>query len=354
VTRIVPRVEMDSWKLPWAGLLGVIALSACADSGQVLLVHSPLDSEALEWLEQGYEAHRPDIDVRWIQIPPEETLRLLREGPREEWPDVWLGAPAWYLAAAAGEERLATASPDWARDLGSDVRDSAGRWFGVLLDPLVIAFDRDQVSLSQAPRDWIDLFHPRWAGDVVVPDAPGTVAGSLLVGAPMARDVLQGGDGTGGLDWLRRLDATVGEYNGDEADAAGRLARGQGTFAVLRLSTVVDAMDRDERLAWRVPESGTPVLVEGVARVAGSGAGPTGELLLEWVGTPEVMRELAYRLRRLPVLPVRDDAPAPAYAAQARTGLRAWPTDSDTLAAYLEPWVERWRSDVRGTAPRIY
>lgn len=336
------------------GFFGVAALSACADSGPVLLVHSPLDADVLDWVEQGYEAHRPDVDLRWIQIPSDETLRLLREGPAEEWPDVWLGAPAWILAKAAGEDRLTATSATWARDTGSDVRDPTGRWIGVLLDPLVIAFDRDQVSLGQAPRDWIDLFHPRWAGDVLVPDAPGSLAGALLVGTLMGRDLLEGGDGSGGLDWLRRLDATVREYPADEATVARYLIQGRGSFAVLRMSAAVHGVESSERLAWRLPETGTPVLVQGVALVAGSLATRDGEAFVEWLGRPEVMSEVAARQRQLPVLPVRDDTSTPASLVRARAGLRAWAMDADTLAIYLERWVERWRSEVRGAASRIF
>jgi iron(III) transport system substrate-binding protein len=353
VTRALRRAERDWGKHLWTGLLAVTPW-ACSDSRQVLLVHSPLDTETLDWVEQRYEADHPDTDLRWIQIPPEETLRLLREGAAEEWPDLWWGAPAWLLATAAGEDRLASASPTWAGDVGDEVRDPAGRWIGVLLDPLVMAFDREQVSLGQAPRDWIDLFHPRWAGELLVPDAPGTLSGSLLVGTLMGRDVLQGGDGSDGLDWLRRLDATVSEYPGDEEDAARRLGRGEGAFAVLRLSTAVQAGARRESVVWRVPETGTPVLVEGAARVAGSMAGPAAEEFLEWLGSGGVMQDVATRLRRLPVFPTGADTSEPAFLALDRVTLRIWPMDADSAAVHLESWIERWREQVRGAAPRIF
>jgi hypothetical protein len=81
----------------------------------------------LDWVEQRYEADHPDTDLRWIQIPPEETLRLLREGAAEEWPDVWWGAPAWLLATAAGEDRLAAAFAT-RRVVGSACSSTPSSW----------------------------------------------------------------------------------------------------------------------------------------------------------------------------------------------------------------------------------
>ncbi|MEJ2203981.1 MAG: ABC transporter substrate-binding protein [Gemmatimonadota bacterium] len=341
-------------RLLWGTLATTTLAAACTDARPVLLVHSPLQVRGLEWMEERFEADWPNVDLRWIQVPPEETLRLLREGPAEEWPDVWWGAPSWVLARAAGEGRLAAASPSWLDDAGVDVRDPARRWIGVLLDPLVIAFNRDTVSLGQAPRDWIDLLHPRWAGEVVVPDAPGSVAGSVLVGAVVGRDVAKGRDGTGGLDWLRRLDATVAAYPADEGTVVQRLVRGQETLAVLRLSTAVQAAEDDGRLAWRLAGSGAPVVLEGVALVAGTTAASEAEELVEWLGSPDVVGSVASRFHRLPALPGGDDAATPAALARARLDLRAWMTDADTLAAHLDEWIDRWRAEVREATPRVF
>lgn len=338
----------------WAVLAVVVLGWGCTDQRHVLLVHSPLDREGLGWMERRFEAHHPGVDLRWIQVPAEETLSLLREGSAEEWPDVWWGAPSWILAAASRESRLTAVSPSWLDDVERGLRDPADRWIGVLLDPLVIAFDRRRVSLGRAPRDWIDLFHPRWAGEVVVPDAPATLAGSVLVGTLVGRDVAEGGDGTGGFDWLRRLDATVAEYPADEPTAVRRLTRGQETFAILRMSTAAQAAERSDDLAWRLPESGVPVLVGGVAVVAGAAAPIEAEALVEWLGSPEEAVTVASRFRRWTALRGRDETSASTPLTQAGAELRAWVADADTLAAYLDDWIERWRTDVREASLRVF
>jgi iron(III) transport system substrate-binding protein len=305
----------------------------------------------LDWAEEGFEAAHPDVDLRWMQVASDETLRILREKKQEERPDVWWGAPSWLLAAAAQEDLLVAASPSWIQDVPAYARDAEGRWVGVALDPLVLAFDRDQVSLGRAPRDWIDVFHPRWQGEVVAPDAPATIAGSLLVGSMVGRDLATGGDGLGGLDWLRRLDATVEEYAGSEGDVAARLVRGQATIGILRLSAARAVQHSDSSIVYRLAEAGTPVLVEGVAVPAGVTDLAVAGSFVEWLGSSGPSLDAALRFSRMPVRRDVGGAVAPDWLVEASAALQPWVAPSEFLGAHLDAWIERWGDEVRRRSP---
>jgi ABC-type thiamine transport system substrate-binding protein len=83
-------------------------------------------------------------------------------------------------------------------------------------------------------------------------------------------------------------------------------------------------------------------------------AGPAAAEFLEWLGSGGVMQDVATRLRRLPVFPTGADTSEPAFLALDRATLRIWPMDADSAAVHLESWIERWREQVRGAAPRIF
>lgn len=317
-----------------AGVLAVAALAAGCEAGPegVLVVYTPLDAPLVEAVEDGFEAAHPDVDVRMVALSGGHTLERLRAEKGGSQADVWWGATPRDLEAAAAEGLLEASSPSWAGSETGVASEAGAKWHTVAVSPFVFAFNVEETARSRMPRDWRDLFHPRWAGGVLLPDPLVHSATALLLGAWIVREEERTGDERAGFDWLLRLDRVAGDYAPDVDGVITRLRSGAGSVGILPLVEVTKA--RKDGRTWlehTMPESGSPVVTMGAALLAGREPGPQAGAFLEYLGGPEARAasEEAGWLTR----PV---------------GLTIWPVDHARLAADLDGWLERWRLEVRG------
>jgi len=335
----------------WGGLL--VALASCAAPPPTAVVYVSAVPDVAEWIEEAYRAAHPEETLRVEVLPGRAALERLRAESTAPVADVWLGAPSWLLATAAAEDLLAQAPPMWAGDVPEDMRDAQGRWTGWAADPMVLAFNPERVARSRAPSDWLEVLHPRWMQDVFLPDPRGSEAMEAFIGTRVARATTAAGDDTPGFDWLARLDAARKGYVTDPDELVRRLGMGEVTLAPLPLSSVQLAKERGRPVDFRVPRSGSPTLVRGVAAVAGGPHPPGGETFLAWLGTGEAWAAVARRFAHVPAVSGATEG-EPAWLTDVRPLLRLEVVPADTLAARLDGWLARWRDEVMARTNLIY
>jgi iron(III) transport system substrate-binding protein len=330
-----------------AALLVVGALGACRVPAHTVVVYSNLPPALLSFVEDAFEDAHPDVDVRTVALTPTEALDRLRDERTSPRADVWWGAPSSVLAVAATDSLLAETHPSWFGAVPSGVRDLSGRWLGSLEDPLVIAVNADSVGPEAAPRDWADLLRPGFRGRLLLPEPWRSEAGNILVSTRLATGTTLG-DTAEAWDWLRRLDAATGRYVASESDLVAQVAEGTATVGVARLSRVEGAIaGGDGRLAAYVPESGTPVLVQGIAVVAGGPDPQAAAEFVEWTGDPGVADGI---MERSHLIPARDDLEEepPEWLSKVLRTLRRQIVPADTLAVHLPAWLTWWSDHVKG------
>jgi hypothetical protein len=126
-------------------------------------------------------------------------------------------------------------------------------------DSLVLVANVREVPLHLLPPDWVDLFHFRFADEILTlaPDESPTVR-AFMEGV-MRTESRRTGAPDAGLDWLRRLDRVVLAYERDAADVRWRMRQGEAWMALLPSAEAGPLLER-----------------EGFQRVPlGSGADPT-------------------------------------------------------------------------------
>ena len=328
-------------------VLGVVGLGACRVPAHTVVVYSNLRPDLLAFVEGAFEDAHPDVDVRTESLSPTEALDRLRNERARPRADVWWGAPSGVLALAAADSLLAETHPSWFGAVPAEVRDPHGRWLGSLEDPLVIAVNQDSVGLDAAPRDWTDLLRPRFRGELLLPEPWKSEAGNILVATRLATGTTAG-DTAAAWDWLRRMDGAAGAYVASDSDLVAQVARGAARVGVARLSRVQGAIaGGNGQLAVHVPESGTPVLVQGIAMVAGAPDPEVAAEFVEWTGDPGVADGI---MERAHLMPARDDLEEdpPEWLSKVLQTLRRQIVPGDTLAVHLPAWLTWWSDRVRG------
>jgi len=336
-------------------LAAALALAGCdaGDGRTPLVVYSPHGRALLEAFEAKFEELYPDVDVQWIDMGSQEVLDRLRSERANPQADVWWGAPHGMFVTAADEGLLEPYTPEWAAALPEEARDEAGRWHGTYLTPEVIAYNTEAVPAADVPRDWDDVLDPRWKGQVLIRDPLASGTMRTIFGMILHRSIQATGDTAQGMDWLRRLDAQTKEYVLNPTLLYQKLARQEG------LVTLWDMPDIEELRArtglpidYVIPTSGTPLVVDGIAVVAGTRHPELARAFVDFVGGMDGVLLAARDFYRLPA---RADVPAdslPERLRAARERIVPEPLDWALLQRETPSWMRHWDEHVRGRGGR--
>src|SRR6185312_11143863 len=160
-------------------LLSVLSvLSSCSsDHRTPVVLYSPHGRDQLTLLEHAFEAKRPDIDVRWLDMGSQEILDRLRFERVNPQADVWFGGPTTIFDRGVHDSLLAPYRPAWAEHVGPGGVGPGDLYYPVYRTPVVIAFNSRLLSRDRAPKDWDEVLDPRWRDKVLIRDpmASGTM-----------------------------------------------------------------------------------------------------------------------------------------------------------------------------------
>lgn len=334
-----------------AALLAPLALlaAACAGDGRTpLVVYSPHGPDLLRAFEERFEALHPDVDVQWLDMGSQEVLDRLRSERANPQADVWFGAPAEMFEVAAGEGLLEPFQPSWAAAV-AEHSDRQQRFLGIYLTPEVIAYNSDALTAEQAPQDWDEVLDPRWRGQVLIRDPLASGTMRTIFGMVVLRSIRETGSPDAGFEWLRRLDGQTKEYVLNPTLLYQKLARQEGLVTLWTMPDIELLKSNTEYpIDYVFPRSGTPIVVDAIAVVAGSSNPDAARAFVEFAGSPEMMRLAAREFHRLPA---HADFPAdslPEGLRRARDEVRAEPMDWHTLQERGAEWMRRWDETVRG------
>ena len=257
--------------------LVALALVACHNDGRIpVVLYSPHGRDQLTLLEQAFEAERPDIDVRWLDMGSQEILDRVRFERVNPQADVWFGGPTTIFDLGVRDSLLQPYRPVWADRVGPNgigPESSTGR---VYRTPAVIAYNNKVVSAAEAPHDWDDVLAPRWRDKIVIRDPMASGTMRAIWGLILVRSIRETGDTAQGMAWLRRLDGATKTYTLNPAILDAKLARAEGLVTLWDLPDILIGRSKGMPFGYAFPRSGTVVIDDAIgagARQPASGGG---------------------------------------------------------------------------------
>jgi iron(III) transport system substrate-binding protein len=334
-------------------LLALLASCGGGDGREVLTIYSTHGREMQQAFEKRYEALHPNVDVQILDMGSQEVLDRLRSERANPQADVWWGAPAQTFEDGVRDSLLERSTPSWAGALPADAKSKDGFWYGTYLTPEVIAYNTAAVSAADAPKDWDQVLDPRWKGKVLIRDPMASGTMRAIFGMMIERGIRAGRDTAAGFDWLRRLDAQTKEYTLNPTLLYQKLARQEGLITLWDQPDIdiLKAKGSAFPIAYVLPSSGTPVLVDGVGVVRGTKHRQAAQAFVEWIGGQGVVPAAREFFR----LPARTDVPddsLPPGLRQVKAQLKPEPMDWNLQQQKSSEWMRYWDEHIRGKGGR--
>ena len=330
-----------------------LVASACSpDNRTPVVLYSPHGRDQLTLLEHAFERHRPDIDVRWLDMGSQEILDRLRFERVNPQADVWFGGPGPIFQRGTRDSLLVPYRPNWAGRVDPKAIGAGDLYFPVYRTPAVIAFNSRAVSRAEAPRDWDEVLEPRWKNKVIIRDPMASGTMRAIWGLIMMRSLRQTGDTAKGMAWLRQLDGQTKTYTINPALLYEKLVRQEGLVSLWDLQDILISAAKGMPLGYVFPRSGTVVIEDAIGLVRGSRHPDAARAFIDFVGGEEAQLLAAREVFRLPA---RDDLPpdsVPYWVAEVKREMIVADMDWDLLSRQGAEWMSYWDQHVRSTGKR--
>jgi iron(III) transport system substrate-binding protein len=337
-----PMMKRAQFVLATFGL--AVTLAACGgEQRESLVVYTPHGKELLTFYEEAFEAAYPEVDVQWLDMGAQQVYDRVRTESVHPQASIWWGGPNLTFDQAAREGLLEAYRPSWHGSVDADGHHPEDYWYATYLTPEVIMYNASTYQRETAPADWDDLLDPEWRDRIVVryPLVSGTmrtIFGAMILRQPTVEE---------GFAWLARLDMNTKTYAADPTQMYMSIARGSGDITLWNMPDAeIQSKENGYPFGYLVPESGTPVIAEGIALVKGGRNLGRAKSFYEFVTTKEA---LVHQARSFYRIPARRDIPQDSLPAWMRNvSITPWTVDWDRLAEEGAVWMQFWDERIKG------
>lgn len=323
-----------------AALLGAGVCPAASLEDKVV-VYSTHGESMLEVVADAFEKET-GVAVEFINLKGElaDRVRAEKANPQS---DVMYGAPSSVFQELKGEGLLAPCSPSWAGDLNPLFKDAEGYWFGTIQTPVMLFYNSEMISADKAPKDWWDLTDPQFKNLLVSRNALSSSARATY--SALLEQFMKRGDMAAGWDFLKGVDANMKRYYGSGSLQFQAVGRKEAAISFAVLSSIIDNTRKNHMpLELIDAESGSPVITDGIAFIAGAKHPNAGKAFLEFAGSEKIQALLAHKFNRMPTLPAAT-AKAPEWMASIT--FKVMDVDWGVLAGKQSEWMQKWDKEVK-------
>ncbi|ASN04364.1 extracellular solute-binding protein [Virgibacillus necropolis] len=320
-----------------------------SDSGKDLeekvVVYSPHGKDILSEFEKLFEAEY-DVDMEFLDMGSQEILDRVRSEKNNTQADIWWGAPQVNFDQAKDDGLLAEYKPTYADALDDMYHDEDWMWSGTSITPEVILYNTKEISAEEAPKDWDDLLDPKWEDEIIIryPLASGTMR--TIYSAMIYRTYKDTQSPEEGYEWLQKLDENTKEYSANPEIMYNQVAKGVGSLSVWNMpDTVMLAEEKGYPFDYVIPESGTPVLTEGIAIVKDAPHPKAAKAFYEFVNTKKAAKLLAEKYYRIPTREDIEDLPE--WITE--TEIKPMEIDWALFQEKSPKWMEYWDNKIKNT-----
>ena len=324
--------------------LGIFGI-ALADEKTKVTIYTARDTNVCEYVEPLFEAAYPQYDLDILNMGAQEILERVRGEKANPQADFMWGGTEAAFKMAAKEGLLEAYTPSFASSFPAQYKDPNDLWYGEILLPEVIMYNIDALAESDIPKDWDDLLDAKYEDQIII---RGVMASGTMRTIYCCMIYGQGGDNPEkGYEWLRGLDKNTKEYAQNPTDLYLKLARQEGTLSLWNLQDImIQKLVNEQPFGYIIPESGAPILVDGVGIVKDAKNLEGAKAFYEFLFSPEIKLALAEGMYQIPAQGDIPQDKLPQWIQDLE--LKAMDIDWSVVAEKEAEWMAYWDENIKG------
>lgn len=157
--------------LPFVLLVLFFWGSKSRENKEVIWIYASIYKEVISELDEVLRQRFPSVQVRWYQSGSENVAARVNaelSTGKSQADLIMTSDPFWFVELKKAGHLLSYFSPT-AEQLNARYRDSEGAFLINRIPVGIIAYERTQISRSEAPRTWDDLRSPKWLNKISMP-----------------------------------------------------------------------------------------------------------------------------------------------------------------------------------------
>lgn len=284
------------------GLLAVSLLAGCSATGSPASgssAESVAGSTIVVYSPQGADTRGPYISeqaqkdlgvtVQFVAgAGGDLTTRLLAEKNNTQ-ADVVLGLGEAQMNQVADAGILQPYTPSWGANVPEELRGSYEDFTLATQTPIVMAYNADAMSASDAPSSWLDLAQPQYKDKFTFPAITSQTGQAAAVGILWNfTDPATGEVSDEGWDTLTKITSNSVQMSAGQKFDYGTVASGAEPIVITYLGGLQTA-EKDNGLSMQIidPEGGSPYVQTGVGLVKSTTHTAAAQAFIDWFGSAE-------------------------------------------------------------------
>jgi len=315
-----------------------------------LVIYTGRDQSIIDLMVAKFEEKYPEYkgNVEVLPMGAQEIMERVRAEKANPQGDIWWGGTQQALSLAVKEGLLAKIEPEFAAKIADGYKDPEGHWYGEMLLPEVIMYNKEMISETDLPKDWDDLLDAKWKDQIIIRAVPASGTMRTIYAAMIDRFYKEDGNPDRGYEWLLKLDANTKEYAANPTDMYLKITRQEGSLSLWNLQDVlIQAEQEGMPFGYIIPESGVPILVDGVGMIAGAKHPQAAEKFLNLLFSEEVQAELSASRFQIPAITL-DASLQPDWLKELTPKLKAMDLQWDVMAEKEAEWIGYWDENIKG------
>lgn len=340
----------------------MVLLAACGDSSESsennttnnndsnndasgdLVVYTARDQEVVDKVTEMFNEKYPDIDLEVLTMGAQEIMERVRGEKENPGGDFWWGGTQSAFMQATEEGLLEPYEPSFEDAIEAEHKDPDHHWYGEMLLPEVIMINSDELTPESAPQDWDDLLDSEWEDEIIIRGVLPSGTMRTIYSAMIYKE--DPDDPEKGYEWLEKLDANTREYAQDPTNLYLKLARQEGTISLWNLQDIlIQAHANNQPFDYVVPESGAPILVDGVGIIKDAKNQENAELFYEFLFEEDTVIELSEETYQIPSRTDIDEDSMPEWYQELE--LKELDLDWEVLSENEMDWMEHWDNHIK-------
>lgn len=201
----------------------------------------------------------------------------------------------------------------------------------------------EMMPLDTAPKDWDDLIAADMKDKLAIRDVEASGTMRSIYCSMIDRLYAQGNSPEPGYEWLKKLDANTKVYAANPTDLYQRISRQEAPLSLWNLQDIMLQKNGDfPMLAPKVPASGAPMLVDGLAKIKGGPGSAGADAFITYLMSEEVQGKLAEEKFQIPTIKLSKE---PSWLAE--LNLTELKVDWNRIGENETDWIKYWAANIK-------